>query len=145
MRHKRERRHRHPRHLYVFLLAAGSDRWLHLKEHHVQIFSNDPKGLNLALVESAKGVQLPLSKGPFNVDVVDPASTITVTRVGTDEVVPTNFKPNGSGATGTVTITVTDTSVTPPLVAAPISFDVVAPAPPPPVVPDSLVASLVPA
>lgn len=108
----------------------------------MQIFSNDPKGLNLALVESAKGVQIPLSKGPFTVDVQDPANTITVTRVGTDEVVPTNFKPNGSGATGTVTITVTDTSVTPPLAAAPISFDVVAPAV---AVPDSLVASLVPA
>jgi hypothetical protein len=142
--HRRERHHRHPRHLFVFLLAAGSDCWLEMKGCTVQIFSNDPKGLNLALVESAKGVQIPLSKGPFTLAVQDPANTVTVTRTGQDEVVPSNFKPNGTGNVGTVTIVVTDTSVTPPLVAAPVSFDVVAPVPPVQV-PDSLVASLVPA
>jgi len=145
VRHHKKKHTRRARHLFVFLLAADSDRWLITKGCNVQIFSNDPKGLNLALVESAKGVQVPLSKGPFSLAVQDPANTVTVTRVGQDEVVPSNFKPNGTGNIGTVTIVVTDTSVTPPLVAAPISFDVVAPAPPPPVVPDSLVASLVPA
>jgi hypothetical protein len=139
-RHKR--RARHPRHLLAFLLAAGSDCETQKKGCNVQIFSNDPKGLNLALVESAKGVQIPLSKGPFTLAVQDPANTVNVTRTGTDEVVPTNFKPNGTGNVGTVTVVVTDTSVNPALVAAPISFDVVAPVAN---VPDSLVASFVPA
>jgi hypothetical protein len=108
----------------------------------MQIFSNDLKGLNLALVESSKGVQIPLSKGPFTLAVTDPGNTVQVTRVSNDEVVPTNFKPNGTGSVGTVTVVATDTSVTPPLVAAPVSFDVVAPVA---AAPDLLVASLVPA
>lgn len=109
-----------------------------------QILSTDTVGLNLALVESQKGVTLPLSKGPFAVDVSDPSNTVTVTAGSADQTTPTNFKANGSGATGTVTVTVTDTGQTPPLVSAPASFDVVAPAPPPPV-PDTLTASFVPA
>ncbi len=111
----------------------------------MQIFSNDTKGLNLVLAETAKGVAIALSKGPFTIDVQDPANTCTFTPGSADQTTPANWKPNGSGAVGTVTVTVTDTSVTPPLAAAPISFDVVAPAPPPPPVPDALIASFVPA
>lgn len=108
----------------------------------MQIFSNDPKGLNAALAETSKGAAIPLSKGPFTFDVQDPNKTCLVTPGSPDQTVPLNFKPNGSGATGTVTFTVTDTSVTPPLVSNQVSFDVVAPAA---AVPDALVASVVPA
>lgn len=110
----------------------------------MQIFSNDTKGLNLVLAETAAGVAVPLSKGPFTIDVQDPANTVTVTPGSADQTTPANFKPNGSGAVGTVTVVVTDTSVTPPLVSAPASFDVVAPVVVPPV-PDALVASFAPA
>jgi hypothetical protein len=110
----------------------------------VQLLSNDTKGLNLVLAETAKGVAVPLSKGPFTLDVQDPANTITVTPGSADQTTPTNFKPNGSGAVGTVTVVVTDTSQTPPLVSAPASFDVVAPVVTPPV-PDTLTASFAPA
>ena len=105
----------------------------------MQINSNDTKGLNLVLAESAKGQPVPLSKGPFTVAVQDPNNTVTVTPGSADQTTPTNFKPNGSGATGTVTATVTDTAQTPPLVSAPASFDVVAPV----TVPDTLTASFV--
>jgi len=108
----------------------------------MQIVSNDAKGLNLVLAESAKGAPLPLSKGPFTVDVTDPNNTVTVTPGSPDQTTPTNFKPNGTGAVGTVSVVVTDTSLTPPLVSAPATFDVVAPAA---TVPDTLVASFVPA
>lgn len=108
-----------------------------------QILSNATKGLVLALAESAKGVALPLSKGPFQVDVQDPGNTSTITPGSADQTTPTIFRANGTGNTGTVTVTVTDTSQTPHLVASPVSYDVVAPAPPP-VVPDALVASLTP-
>ena len=112
----------------------------------MQIFSNDLKGLNLVLAESLAGSVLPLSKGPFTLVVTDPNNTVLVTPGSADQTTPTNFKPNGSGAVGTVTVVVTDTSVTPPLVSAPASFDVIAPAPPPPPpVPDTLIASFVPA
>ncbi len=110
----------------------------------MQIFSNDPKGLNLVLAETAAGVAVPLSKGPFTLTITDPANTVAVTPGSADQTTPTNFKPNGSGAVGTVTVVVTDTSVTPPLVSAPASFDVVAPVVVPPV-PDALVASFAPA
>jgi len=110
----------------------------------MQIFSNDAKGLNLVLAESAKGQPFPLTAGPFTVDVQDPGNTVTVTPGSADQTTPTNFKPNGSGAVGTVTVVVTDTSQTPPLVSAPASFDVVAPVVVPPV-PDTLTASFVPA
>jgi hypothetical protein len=108
----------------------------------MQIVSNDAKGLNPVLAESAKGVQVPLSKGPFTVDVQDPGNTITVTPGSPDQTTPTNFKPNGTGNVGTVTVVVTDTSQTTPLVSAPASFDVVAPAP---AAPDTLTASFAPA
>jgi hypothetical protein len=110
----------------------------------MQIQSNDAKGLNLVLAESAKGVPLPLSKGPFTVAVTDPNNTVAVTPGSPDNTTPANFKPNGSGAVGTVTVVVTDTSQTPPLVSAPASFDVVAPVVTPPV-PDTLTASFAPA
>lgn len=105
----------------------------------MQINSNDTKGLNLVLAESAKAQPVPLSKGPFTVDVQDPNNTVTVTPGSADQTTPTNFKPNGSGATGTVTVTVTDTAQTPPLVSAPASFDVVVPV----TAPDTLTASFV--
>ena len=111
----------------------------------MQIFSNNTKGLNLALAETSKGVPIPLSKGPFTIAVQDPNNTCTFTPGSPDQVTPANWVPNGSGATGTVTVIVTDTSVTPPVAAAPVSFDVVAPVPPPPPAPDPLVASFVPA
>jgi hypothetical protein len=107
----------------------------------MQIVSNDAKGLNLVLAETAKGVAVLLSKGPFTLAVADPANTVTVTQGSGDQTTPTNFKPNGTGAVGTVTVVVTDTSQTPPLVSAPASFDVVAPV----TVPDALVASFAPA
>jgi hypothetical protein len=108
----------------------------------MQIVSNDPKGLNLVLAETAKGAAVPLSKGPFTLVVTDPGNTVTVTPGSPDQTTPTNFKPNGTGAVGTVTVVVTDTSQTPPLVSAPASFDVVAPVA---TVPDTLTASFVPA
>ena len=111
----------------------------------MQIFSNDPKGLAVALAETRQGVALPLSKGPFTFSIQDPNTTCTVIPGTPDQTTPLIFKPNGSGATGTVTFTVTDTSVTPPLVSNTVSFDVVAPPPPPPPVPDTLTASVVPA
>lgn len=113
----------------------------------MQVFANDTKGLNLALVESLAGQQLPLSKGPFSVAVQDSnaAGSVAVTAGSDDQTTPTNFKPNGTGALGTITAIVTDLGQTPPLVAAPISFDIVAPVVPPPQVPDTLTASFVPA
>jgi hypothetical protein len=94
-----------------------------------QLLSNDTKGINLALVESAAGVEVALSKGPFAVDVQDPAGAISYTPGSDDQSTPSNFKANGSGNTGTVTVTVTDTSNG---LKGTASFDVVAPAPPPP-------------
>ncbi len=110
----------------------------------MHFFSNDPKGLNLVLAESAKGAAIPLSAGPFTLAIQDPANTVTVTPGSADQTTPTNFKPNGTGNVGTVTVVVTDTSVTPNLVSAPASFDVVAPVVTPPV-PDTLTASFAPA
>jgi hypothetical protein len=107
----------------------------------MQIFSDDKKGLNVALAETEKGNPIPLSKGPFTFAISDPANTVTVTPGSPDQTTPLNFTPNG-GNVGTVTFTVTDTSVAPPLVSNTVSFDVVAPAAP---VPDALIASVVPA
>jgi len=132
--HWRKKRHRHGHHLFVFFLRG---------EHiTMQIFSNDTKGLDLVLAETAKGVAVPLSKGPFQVAVQDPGNTIAVTAGTPDQATPTLFKPNGTGNVGTVTVVVTDTSQTPPLVSSPASFDVVAPPPP---VADALAASFAPA
>jgi hypothetical protein len=108
----------------------------------MKIASNDPKGLDLVLAETSKGVPVPLSAGPFNVAVQDPANTITVIAGTPDQKTPTQFKPNGTGNVGTVTVTVTDTAQTPPLVSSPATFDVVAPPPP---APDALAASFAPA
>lgn len=108
----------------------------------MQIQSNDTKGLNLTIEEilQATGQVFP-SSGPFAVDTTDPGNTITVTAGSPDNTTPTNFKPNGSGAVGTVTVKVTDKSNG--LVGSG-SFDVVAPAPPPPKA-DTLVVGFVPA
>jgi hypothetical protein len=109
----------------------------------MQIFSNDPKGLNLTIQEvlAATGQIFP-SAGPFDVVVTDPASTVTVTPGSADNTTPTNFKPNGSGAIGTVTVKVTDQSNN---LVGTGSFDVVAPVTPPPTVPDTLQVGFVPA
>jgi hypothetical protein len=131
-----EKRRRHERQLFVFFIGATEGKIT------MEIFSNDTKGLNLVLAESSKGNPVPLSKGPFTVQVSDPNGTITQTAGSPDQTTPDNFKPNGTGKIGTVTVTVTDTSVTPPLVSAPASFDVVAPVA---ATPDTLVASFTPA
>ncbi len=110
-----------------------------------QLRTDDAKGINLALVESAAGTEVPLSKGPFAVDVQDPANTITYMPGSDDQATPSNFKPNGSGNTGAVTVTVTDKSNG---LAGTASFSVVAPAPPPPppqATPDALSVFFVPA
>jgi hypothetical protein len=135
-KHKREKRRRHQRHLFVFFLNREGT---HIT---MQIFSNDTKGLDLVLAETAKGAAVPLSKGPFQVGVQDPGNAITVIAGTPDQATPTLFKPNGTGAVGTVTVVVTDTSQTPPLASAPASFDVVAPPPP---AADTLTASFAPA
>jgi hypothetical protein len=103
----------------------------------MQILSNATKGLVLGIVETRKadGKVFPAA-GPFQVDVTDPNGTINVVPGTKDQATPTIFRANGSGKTGTVTVKVTDTSNT--LVGS-ASFDVVAPAPPPPVdLPDTL-------
>lgn len=109
-----------------------------------QLLSNDTVGINLLLAESAKGAGVPLSAGPFQIAVLDPANTVTVTPGSADQTTPTNFKANGTGNTGEVAVTVTDTSQTPPL-AGTGSFAVVAPAPPPPPAPDTLTVQFTPA
>jgi hypothetical protein len=107
----------------------------------MQIFSNDTVGLKLVLSETHAGTPVPLTKGPFTVAVTDPNNTVTVTPGSPDQTTPTKFVPNGTGAVGTVTVVVTDTSTTPPLVSPPASFDVVAPV----VTPDAITASFAPA
>lgn len=93
----------------------------------MKIFSDDPKGLNLAIKETLAATgEVFASSGPFAVDTTDPSGSITVTPGSPDNVTPTNFKPNGSGAAGTVTVKVTDQSNG--LVGS-SSFDVVAAAP----------------
>jgi hypothetical protein len=137
-------RHTHPdgRQLFAFFFSP-SQAEQNLGGFTMQIFSNDPKGLNLALAETLKGAPVPLSKGPFAVAISDPNNTIKVTPGSADQTTPDNYKPNGSGALGTVTVTVTDNAQTPPLVSAPVSFDVVAPTGGNTA--DALVASFVPA
>ena len=100
-------REHHPRHARKFLLVSfiGEDKLT------MQIFSNDPKGLNLTIQEVLKATgQIFPSAGPFTLDVADPSKTVTMTAGTPDNVTPTNFKPNGTAAVGTVTVTVTDTS-----------------------------------
>ena len=95
-----------------------------------QILTNDPNGVDLTLLETAKGAPVPLSKGPFTVDVADPNGCVTIVPGSADQTTPTSLVANGSGNTGAVTVTVTDTSnglVTPPTV-----LQVVAPPPPAP-------------
>jgi hypothetical protein len=123
--------------MFVFFLHVEGG----IGELVMQIVSNDTKGLNLVLAETAKGVAVPLSKGPFTLAITDPNNTVLVTPGSADQTTPTNFKPNGTGAVGTVSVVVTDTSVTPNLVSAPATFDVVTPV----AVPDTLTASFVPA
>jgi len=96
----------------------------------MQLLTNDLKGFNLTILETlaASGQVFP-SAGPFQVDVQDPANTVTVTAGTPDQTTPTNFKANGSNAIGTVTVKVTDTSNG---LVGTASFDVVAPPPPPP-------------
>lgn len=107
----------------------------------MKILSDDPKGLNLAIKETlaATGQEFP-SSGPFAVDTTDPSNTITVTPGSPDNATPTNFKPNGSGAAGTVTVRVTDQSNG---LVGNASFDVVAAVPVPKA--DTLTVDFVPA
>lgn len=110
-----------------------------------QILANDTKGLNLTVEEIAAanpGVVLPAS-GPFQVDVTDPGNTVTVTPGSANQITPTNFKPNGTGAIGTVTVKVTDTSNN--LVGTGSFAVVAAPPPPPPPKADTLLVGFVPA
>lgn len=109
-----------------------------------KILSSDTKGLNLTILEDviATGEIIP-SAGPFQVDVTDPApGTVSITPGSADQKTPTNFKPNGTGAVGTVTVKVTDTSNG---LTDTKTFDVVAPPPPPPVKADRLTVGFVPA
>ena len=110
----------------------------------MQIFSDDTKGLNLTIQETVAATGAVIkSAGPFAVDVTDLGGSISVTPGSPDQTTPTNFKPNGSGKTGTVTIHVTDQANG---LNASISFDVVAPPPPPPPVKaDTMTLGLVPA
>jgi len=106
----------------------------------MQLLANATKGLVLAIVETrASDGKIFPAAGPFAVDVTDPNGTINVVPGSADQKTATIFRANGSGKTGTVTVKVTDTSNT--LVGS-ASFDVVAPAPPPPVdLPDTLTVS----
>jgi hypothetical protein len=107
----------------------------------MKIAANSAKGLVLGIVESrASDGKIYPAVGPFQVDVADPGNTINVVPGTADQKTATIFRPNGSGALGTVTVKVTDTSNN--LVGS-TSFDVVAPAPPPPPVdlPDTLIVS----
>lgn len=117
---------------------------------NVQIFSNATKGLVLGIVETrASDGKVYPNVGPFTVDVTDPNAdangqngTVTIVPGTPDQKTPTIFRPSGNGKTGTITVKVTDTSNN--LVDS-VSFDVVAPAPPPPAdKPDTLTASLTP-
>ena len=107
-----------------------------------QILSNATTGLVLKIVETlaATGQVFP-SSGPFQVDVADPSSTITVVAGSADQTTPDIFRPNGSGNTGTVTVTVTDTSNG---LTGSASFAVVAPPAPPAAKPDTLSVSFTP-
>jgi hypothetical protein len=110
----------------------------------MQIFANAVKGLVLAIVETrASDGKIYPAAGPFQVDVTDPGNTINMVPGTPDQKTPTIFRPNGSGALGTVTVKVTDTANK--LVGS-ASFDVVAPAPPPPPVdlPDTLTVNFTP-
>ena len=109
----------------------------------MQIVSNATKGLVLGIAEThASSGQIFPAAGPFQVDVTDPSTTITVVPGTPDQKTPTIFRPNGTGAVGTVTVKVTDTSNN--LVGS-ASFDVVAPAPPPPLpAADTLTVSFTP-
>lgn len=109
----------------------------------MQILSNATKGLVLGIVETlaSSGKVFP-NVGPFDIAIDDPNNTVAVTAGSPDQSTPDIFRPNGSGATGTVTVKVTDTSNG--LVGS-ASFDVVAPPPPPPPdKPDTLTVSFVP-
>jgi hypothetical protein len=144
----KKRKTRQRRRLIVSFVRATSRKKKAARTHgrgkrkrKAMILSNDTKGLNLTIQETiaATGAVVP-SAGPFAVDVQDPGSTVTVTPGSPDQATPTNFKPNGSGAVGTVTVKVTDTSNG--LVGS-ASFDVVAPTPPPPAKADTLTVGFV--
>jgi hypothetical protein len=136
---RRERRRREHELLVFFLRPRTSTTEGKLT---MQIFSNDPNGLNLALAETSAGVPVPLSAGPFTVTIADPNNTITDTEGSPDQTTPDNYKPNGTGNVGTVTVTVTDTSNN---LVGTGSFDVVAPTGTGTGKADTLLVSFVPA
>jgi hypothetical protein len=139
--HKKHRGH--PRRFLLVMLRTEAQlssfqfaNWI-IEGHmaNKQLLSNATKGFVLTLAESfvptdgTPPTALPLSAGPFTVDVADPGNTIVVTPGSPDQKTPTIFRANGTGATGSVTVTVTDTSNG---LKGSVTFDVVAPATPPP-------------
>jgi len=108
--------------------------------------ADSTKGLVLTLAEirASDGKVYPLTAGPFQVDVQDPAGTVDIVPGSADQTTPTIFHPNGTKTAGTVTVKVTDTSNG---LSGTASFDVTAVAPPPPPpadVPDTLNVDFVP-
>lgn len=129
-------RDRHSKQLHVFFLNSEGGITM-------QIASNSA-GLALVLAESLKGNLLPLSAGPFLVELDDPNNTVSQVPGSPDQTTPDLFEPNGTGNTGTVNVKVTDQGQTPPLVGTG-SFDVIAPVtPPPPTTPDTLTVGFAP-
>jgi hypothetical protein len=132
-RNDHEHRRRHRLALLVFFLRGGTN---HMPPQIVnQLVANDTNGIYLLVAETLKGEAIPLSKGPFTVNVDDSAKTGVVVVPGSpDLTTPPIFKAPPAPALladGQVNVTVTDTSVTPPI-SATASFQVVQPAPPPP-------------
>ena len=62
-----------------------------------QIFSNDPNGVDLTILETAKGAPVPLGKGPFTIVVADPANTCKHVAGSADQTTPDSLVPNGTG------------------------------------------------
>jgi hypothetical protein len=148
-RGKHHHHHRHGRRLFVILLAVDDANDL-FAEHHTEgehhdmppiliapptaavssILANDARTFALLILEAADdGVVLAPSKGPFTINVADPAGLLAETAGSTDNTTPTTFKLAGSSATGQATITVTDTSLN---IVGSLVLTVTAVTPPPP-------------
>ena len=111
--------------LYVFFSQKGKQM-----STVNQISSNDPNGVDLTILETAKGAPVPLGAGPFTITILDPNNTVRQVAGTPDQKTPTSLVPNGTGNVGAVTVTVTDTANN--LVSAPTVLNVVAPPPPAP-------------
>lgn len=143
--HKKKTRHN--RQIVLFFLTfvkhGRKGRWI--VADNPKLLATSTKGLILGILETraSDGKKYPLV-GPFQISVADPGNTISVVEGSADQSTPDIFRPNGSGATGTVTVTVLDQSNQ---LTASIAFDVVAAPPPPPPpadVPDTMTLSLTP-